>query len=229
MSAEEPLILVIDDEPQLQRFLTAALKSHGYRTLMAGTAEEGVRLAISHQPSAILLDLGLPDRDGLEVLTDMRGWSDTPIIVISARGKEDDKVEALESGANDYLTKPFGTRELIARIRVAIRNRILPQGSGPVMESGGLRVDLEAHIVTLSGVRVHLTPNEYKLLVALMRHPGKVMTHNQLLKEVWGAASLQQVHSLRVCMNQLRHKLEADPAQPRYFLTELGVGYRLVD
>lgn len=229
MSAEDPLILVIDDEPQLQRFLTAALKSHGYRALTAVSAGEGLRLALSHQPSAILLDLGLPDRDGLEVVTELRSWSDTPIIVISARGKEDDKVDALEGGANDYLTKPFGTRELIARIRVALRNRAVPQGASPVMEIGEIRLDLETRIVTRGGERVHLTPNEFKLLVALMRHPGKVLTHNQLIKEVWGVTNLQQVHSLRVCMNQLRQKLEADTARPKHFQTELGVGYRLSD
>ncbi|MBP1626336.1 MAG: two component transcriptional regulator, winged helix family [Holophagaceae bacterium] len=227
MSAEDPQILVVDDEPQLQRFLGAALKSHGYRVLFAGSGGECERLAISHQPSAILLDLGLPDKDGLQVVTALRAWSDIPIIVISARGKEDDKVEALEAGANDYLTKPFGTRELIARIRVALRQRTVPQGASPILEVGDIRMDLESHLVTRAGERVHLTPNEFKLLMTLLRHPGKVLTHNQLLKEVWGVGSAQQVHSLRVCMNQLRQKLEADSARPRYLQTELGVGYRL--
>jgi len=229
VSAEDSLILVIDDEPQLQRFLAAALKSHGFRTLMASTAAEGERLALSHQPDAILLDLGLPDRDGLQVVVALRSWGTIPIIVISARGKEDDKVEALESGANDYLTKPFGTRELIARIRVALRNRGALTATSSVLELGDLRVDLEAHLVTCGGDPIRLTPTEYKLLVALMRHPGKVLTHHQLIREVWGMARYQQVHTLRVYMNQLRHKLEADPSRPKYFQTELGVGYRLTD
>ena len=229
MSADEPLVLVIDDEPQLLRFLSAALKSHGYRVLTAATAEEGERLAMSHRPETILLDLGLPDRDGLEVVGNLRAWCETPIIVISARGKEDDKVSALEAGANDYLTKPFGTRELIARIRVALRNRVQTPIASPILEIGEIRVDLEERIVTRKGEKIHLTPNEFKLLTALLRHPGKVLTHNQLLKEVWGIANIQQTHYLRVYMNQLRHKLEEDPARPRYFQTELGVGYRLVE
>lgn len=229
MSADEPLVLVIDDEPQLLRFLNAALKSHGYRVLTADTASEGERLAVSHRPDAILLDLGLPDRDGLEVVANLRAWCETPILVISARGKEDDKVEALEAGANDYLTKPFGTRELIARIGVALRNRAQPLTISPIIEFGSIRVDLEGRTVTRHGEKIHLTPNEYKLLAAMVRHPGKILTHNQLLKEVWGAANLQQTHYLRVYMNTLRHKLEEDPAQPRHFQTELGVGYRLVE
>lgn len=229
MSADDPLILVIDDEPQLLRFLQAALKSHGYRALTAETAEEGERLALSHRPDAVLLDLGLPDRDGLEVVNQLRGWCDTPIIVISARGKEDDKVAALEAGANDYLTKPFGTRELIARIGVALRNRMDVPAASPVIEFGDIRVDLEGRVVMRQGERVHLTPNEFKLLTAMVRHPGKILTHNQLLKEVWGVANLQQTHYLRVYMNTLRHKLEEDPARPRYFQTELGVGYRFTE
>lgn len=229
MSADEPLILVIDDEPQLLRFLTAALKSHAFRVLTASNAAEGERLAVSHRPEAILLDLGLPDRDGLEVVRNLRTWCETPIIVISARGKEDDKVDALEAGANDYLTKPFGTRELLARIRVTLRTRVSSPTESPLLEFGEIRVDLEAHTVTRNGEKVHLTPNEFKLLVALLRHPGKVLTHNQLLKEVWGISNLQQTHYLRVYMNQLRHKLEADPARPRHLQTELGVGYRFVE
>lgn len=229
MSADEPLILAIDDEPQLLRFLTAALKSHAFRVLTASTAAEAERLAVSHRPDAILLDLGLPDRDGLEVVRNLRTWCETPIIVISARGKEDDKVDALEAGANDYLTKPFGTRELIARIRVALRTHVPSPMESPLLEFGEISVDLEAHTIFRSGEKVHLTPNEFKLLVALLRHPGKVLTHNQLLKEVWGTTNLQQTHYLRVYMNQLRHKLETDPARPRHLQTELGVGYRFVE
>jgi len=229
MNAELPLVLVIDDEPQLLRFLSAALKSHDYRVLTAATAAEGERLALGHRPDAILLDLGLPDRDGLDVVRSLRTWGEIPVIVISARGQEDDKVEALESGANDYLTKPFGTRELLARIKVALRNRTPEAVASPVLEAGDLRVDLEQHVVMRDGVQVHLTPNEYRLLVALLRHPGKVLTHGQLLKEVWGSGNVQQTHYLRVYMNQLRHKLEDDPSRPRHLLTELGVGYRLVE
>ncbi|BDU75554.1 response regulator [Mesoterricola sediminis] len=229
MGPEGDLILVVDDEPQLLRFLGPALTSHGYRVLTAATAGEGERLALSHRPDAVLLDLGLPDRDGLDVVAALRGWTDIPIIVVSARGKEDDKVAALEAGANDYLTKPFGTRELIARIRVALRNR---PGTAPApvrYAFGEVALDLETRTVTRAGEKVHLTPNEYKLLVVLARNAGKVLTHNQLLKEVWGPGSAQQHHYLRVYMNQLRHKLEADPARPRHLQTELGVGYRLVE
>lgn len=229
MNEIEPLVLIIEDEPQLLRFLSAALKSHGYRSMTASTAQEGESLSLSHRPDAILLDLGLPDKDGLEVVKTMREWFDTPIIVVSARGKEDDKVEALESGANDYLTKPFGTRELIARIRVALRGRQQGPSANLVCDIGELHVDVEAHLVTLKGEKVHLTPNEFKLLALLVRHIGKVLTHNQILKEVWGITNTQQTHYLRVYMNQLRQKLEADPSRPRYLHTELGVGYRLMD
>lgn len=229
MSVEGDLILVIDDEPQLLRFLQAALKSHGFAVLTAMRGDEGEHLALSYRPAAILLDLGLPDRDGLEVVGAIRAWSELPIIVISARGREDDKVAALEAGANDYLTKPFGTRELIARIRVALRLRIGTPVPITRFEVGSIVVDLESHTVTRRGEKVRLTPNEFKLLVAMVRHPGKVLTHNQLLREVWGSANLQQTHYLRVYMNQLRHKLEDDPARPRYLQTELGVGYRLLE
>jgi two-component system, OmpR family, KDP operon response regulator KdpE len=227
MNAEDPLVLVIDDEPQLLRFLHAALGSHGYRVLMAGTAGEGERLALSHRPDAILLDLGLPDRDGLKVVERLRTWMETPIIVISARGQEDDKVQALEAGANDYLTKPFGTRELMARIQVALRTRPSTSTPDPVVTFGSIRVDLAGHEVFRDGERLHLTPNEFKLLAVLVRHGGKVLTHQFLLKEVWGPGNASQSHYLRVYMNQLRHKLEVDPARPRHLQTELGVGYRL--
>ncbi|HLO67310.1 MAG TPA: response regulator [Holophaga sp.] len=229
MGGEPELILVVDDEPQLLRFLGPALTSHGYRVLTAATAAEGELLALSHRPDAMLLDLGLPDRDGLEVVAALRAWADFPIIVVSARGKEDDKVAALEAGANDYLTKPFGTRELIARIRVALRNR---PGTAPAPTRyafGRIALDLETRAVTRGGEAVHLTPNEFRLLLVLARNAGKVLTHNQLLKEVWGPGSAQQHHYLRVYMNQLRHKLEEDPARPRHLQTELGVGYRLVE
>lgn len=227
MEPEAPLILVVDDEPQLQRFLRAALGSHGYRVLSATTAAEGECLAASHRPDAILLDLGLPDLDGLEVTRRLRDWTQTPIIVISARGQEDDKVQALEAGANDYLTKPFGTRELIARIRVSLRLRQLEEAPEPVLDLGPLHIDLARREVLRRGEPVHLTPNEFRLLATLVRHAGKVLTHHQLLKEVWGEGSASHAHYLRVYMNQLRHKLEDEPARPRYFITEVGVGYRL--
>lgn len=222
-------ILVIEDEPQMQKFLAASLTSEGYRTLEALTGAEGLALARTHNPDLILLDLGLPDADGMEITRDLREFSTRPIIVISARGQEEDKVRALDVGADDYLTKPFGTNELMARIRVALRHasRSKEESTGPVIHNGELEVDLDKRRVLARGEEVHLTPNEYKLLAYLMKHAGKVLTHRQLLKEVWGAAYATQTHYLRVYMVQLRHKLEADPARPRYLVTEPGVGYRL--
>ncbi len=221
-------VLVVEDEPQMRRFLRAALESHGHRVLEAVTAREGLMLATSHRPELILLDLGLPDLDGLELTTRLREWSRTPIIVISARGQESDKIGALDAGADDYLTKPFGTGELLARMRVALRHAAhRGEPEAPVFELGPWRVDLARRQVSVEGTEVHLTPNEYKLLTALVRHAGKVLTHQQLLREVWGGVPGAQPHYLRVYMAQLRHKLEADPARPRYLQTEPGVGYRL--
>jgi len=221
-------LLVVEDEPQMLRFLRASLQSHGYRMLEATTAEEGMRLATLHQPDVILTDLGLPDLDGLELTRRLREWTDRPILVISARGQEDDKVKALDAGADDYLTKPFGIGELLARIRVALRHA---QRSGetedPVFELGRWCVDLAKREVRVEGVEVHLTPNEYKLLTTLIRHAGKVLTHHMLLKEVWGATAGAQPHYLRVYMAQLRQKLEEDSARPKHLITEPGVGYRL--
>lgn len=221
-------LLVVEDEPQMLRFLRASLQSHGYRVLEAATAAEGMRLATLHLPDAILTDLGLPDMDGLELTRRLREWSDRPIIVISARGQEEDKVKALDAGADDYLTKPFGTGELMARIRVALRHS---QRSGeseePIFQLGRWRVDLAKREVQVDGEEVHLTPNEYKLLTTLIRHAGKVLTHHLLLKEVWGASAGAQPHYLRVYMAQLRQKLEEDSARPKYLITEPGVGYRL--
>lgn len=222
-------ILVIEDEPQMQKFLGASLTSEGYRTLEAMTGEEGLALARTHNPDLVLLDLGLPDTDGMEVTRALRKFSAKPIIVISARGQEEDKVRALDVGADDYLTKPFGTSELMARIRVALRHasRSKEESTEPVLKIGELEIDLDRRRVLSRGHEVHLTPNEYKLFAYLMKHAGKVLTHRQLLKEVWGAAYASQTHYLRVYMVQLRHKLEADPARPRYLVTEPGVGYRL--
>jgi two-component system KDP operon response regulator KdpE len=222
-------ILVVEDEPQMQKFLRASLASAGYRTIEAATGKEGLDLARTHNPDLVLLDLGLPDMDGMEVTKALREWSTKPIIVISARGQEDDKIRALDNGADDYLTKPFGTGELMARIRVAVRHssRAGQEKNEPVLDVGELRIDLDKRRVFTGEREVHLTPNEYKLFAFLMKHAGKVLTHRQLLKEVWGPAYANQTHYLRVYMVQLRHKLEADPARPRYLVTEPGIGYRL--
>jgi two-component system KDP operon response regulator KdpE len=231
MERAAPLILLIEDEPQMRRFLRTALTTHDYRLVEAETAKEGLAQATARNPDVILLDLGLPDRDGLEVTRELRGWSATPIIVLSARGREQDKVAALDVGADDYLTKPFGVEELLARIRVALRHAAMPaQGSAaPLFEAGGLRVDLVARQVWRGEAEVHLTPTEYKLLTTLVRHAGKVLTHRQLLNDVWGASYANQSHYVRVYMAQLRQKIEADPARPRLLITEPGVGYRLRD
>jgi two-component system KDP operon response regulator KdpE len=231
MDRPAPLVLLIEDEPPMRRFLRTALGSNDYRLVEAETAKEGLAQAAARNPDVILLDLGLPDRDGLEVARELREWSATPIIVLSARGREEDKVKALDLGADDYLTKPFGVDELLARIRVALRHAAMPPGTAPepVFEAGALRVDLTARRVWRGGEEIHLTPTEYKLLTTLVRHAGKVLTHRQLLKEVWGANYANQSHYVRVYMAQLRQKIEADPARPRLLLTEPGVGYRLRD
>jgi two-component system, OmpR family, KDP operon response regulator KdpE len=229
MDGSAPLVLLIEDEAQMRRFLRTALESNDYRLVEAGTAREGLAHAAARNPDVILLDLGLPDRDGLEVARELREWSGTPIIVISARGQEADKVKALDLGADDYLTKPFGVEELLARIRVSLRHAARPPGAvpEPIFESGELRVDLPNRRVWRAGTEVHLTPTEYKLLVTLVRHAGKVLTHRMLLKEVWGPNYVNQAHYVRVYLAQLRQKIEADPARPRLLLTEPGVGYRL--
>ena len=223
------MVLLIEDEPQMRRFLRAALENEGYRLVEVGTAREGLAQAAGQNPDIILLDLGLPDGDGIDLTRRIREWARVPIVVISARGQERDKVAALDAGADDYLTKPFGVGELLARMRVALRHAARAAGGPeePVFTSGDLRVDLERRQVFVDDKEVHLTPTEYKLLVTLVRHAGKVLTHRQLLKEVWGAGTVTQTPTLRVHMTQLRHKLERDPAQPRHLLTEPGVGYRL--
>jgi two-component system KDP operon response regulator KdpE len=223
------LILLIEDEPPMRRFLRITLQSHGYRLVEAETGQEGLMQATTRNPDVVLLDLGLPDIDGLEVTKRLREWTQTPIIIISAREQEQDKVKALDAGADDYLTKPFNAGELLARIRVALRHA-QQQKSGqqePVFVLQNLRVDLARRQVFLDEKEVHLTPIEYKLLTVLVHHAGKVITHRQLLKEVWGPAHGDEVQYLRVYMTQLRHKLETDPARPRFFLNEPGIGYRL--
>ena len=227
MSSPGPVILLVEDEPQMRRFLRVALEGSGYSYLEAATGQEGLTLAVQHRPEAILLDLGLPDMDGLDLMARLREWSRIPVIVISARGQEADKVGALDAGADDYLTKPFGTRELLARIRVALRHADPELAEEPVFELGRWRVDLAKRQVLVEGREVHLTPLEYSLFTTLIHHAGKVVTHRQLLKEVWGPNAGDHTHYLRVYMTQLRHKLEHDAARPRYLRTEPGVGYRL--
>jgi two-component system, OmpR family, KDP operon response regulator KdpE len=231
MARAAPLVLLIEDEPQMRRFLGATLRAHNYQVVEAASAREGLAQAAGRNPEVILLDLGLPDLDGLEVTRQIRSAAGTPIIVISARGQEQDKVTALDLGADDYLTKPFGVPELLARIRVAVRHNALPPGSPaqPVFQAGDLRVDLERRKVFRDDQEAHLTPTEYKLLAALIRHAGRVITHKQLLQEVWGPNYEDQSHYLRVYMAQLRHKLERDPTRPRLLITEPGVGYRLLE
>ena len=222
-------ILLIEDEIEIRRFLRASLVANEYELIEAASGEEGIRLAALRQPDLIILDLGLPDIDGLEVTRRLREWSKTPMIVLSARLKEGDKIAALDAGADDYLTKPFGMGELLARMRVALRHAL--QAASPqneaVFTTGELRVDLAKRQVFVGEAEVHLTPIEYKLLVLLVQHAGKVLTHQHLLREVWGPGYANESHYLRVYMGQLRHKLEADPARPKYLLTEPGVGYRL--
>jgi len=225
---DPPLVLVIEDEPRMLRFLRPALEGHGYRVIESATGKDGLTQASTRAPDLVLLDLGLPDLDGLEVTRRIREWSQTPIVVISARGREDDKVAALDAGADDYVTKPFGVLELLARLRVALRHVARSGGAeAPRLDLGPLRIDLEKRQVSRDGAAVHLTPIEYRLLAELARHPGKVLTHSHLLRHVWGPGYAEQSHYLRVYMAQLRRKLEEDPARPRILLTELGVGYRL--
>jgi len=228
MSDEKELILLIEDEFQMRRFLRITLQSQGYRLVESETAQDGMTQAATRNPDVILLDLGLPDLDGLEVTKRLREWSHTPIIVISAREQEQDKVKALDAGADDYLTKPFSAGELFARIRVALRHALRQRsGSEPVFSHAGLVVDLAARRVFVRDTEIHLTPIEYKLLTVLIQHAGKVVTHRQLLLEVWGPGQVSEVQYLRVYMTQLRHKIEADPARPLLLLNEPGVGYRL--
>jgi len=225
-----PLVLVVEDEVPVMRFLRATLQAHGYRLTEASSAQQGLVEATTRAPDLVLLDLGLPDLDGVELTRRLREWSTTPIIVVSARGREGDKIQALDAGADDYLTKPFGAGELLARMRVALRNAARnAAGSGEtVFRTGDLAVDLAARRVSVDGREVRLTRTQYKLLTTLVKSAGKVVTHRQLLREVWGPGAVEHSHYLRVYMGQLRHKLEADPAQPRYLVTEIGVGYRLL-
>jgi two-component system KDP operon response regulator KdpE len=225
----DPVVVLIEDEPQIRKFLRATLAGQGYRLFEATTGADGVVEVGSRQPDVVIVDLGLPDMDGLDVIRRVREWTDVPVIVLSARGQERDKVVALDAGADDYVSKPFGAGELLARIRVALRRTAgaSHEADDAVFKVGELRVDLLHRQVLVNGKEIHLTPIEYKLLTMLVRHAGKVVTHQQLLREVWGPAHTEQAHYARVYMAHLRHKLEAEPARPRYLLTEPGVGYRL--
>jgi two-component system, OmpR family, KDP operon response regulator KdpE len=223
------MVLVVEDEAPIRRFLRAALEVEGFKFLEATTGSQALAMAASHNPDIILLDLGLPDVDGLEVIQRLREWSHTPIIVISARGKDAEKVAGLDAGADDYLAKPFSVEELAARLRVVIR-RLTRTRAGkeePVFQVGELQVDLARRMVQEGDQEIHLTPIEFKLLAVLLRHRGQVLTHRQLLQEVWGHASEEQAHYLRNYIHTLRHKLEKNPARPQYLRTEPGVGYRL--
>jgi two-component system KDP operon response regulator KdpE len=219
-------ILVVDDDLQLRRFLRTTLAGHGHAVVEAGSVAEALDAIVRVHPAVILLDLGLPDGDGLNVLRRVPADGRPPIIVLSARGQEGDKVTALDAGAEDYLTKPFGASELLARIRVVLR-RIGGAPVPDVIEVGPIRIDQPRHAVTVAGQQVHLTPIEFRLLLELARQPGRVLTHRQLLREIWGPNAVEEVHYLRVHMGALRRKIEADPARPQWLLTEAGVGYRL--
>jgi two-component system KDP operon response regulator KdpE len=226
--SQEATILLIEDEPEIRRFLRTTLPAHGYRLHEATTGEDGLTEAKARNPDLILLDLGLPDLDGTDVIRQVREWAQVPIIVLSARDQEQEKVAALDLGADDYITKPFGVNELLARIRTALRHAVRTGAGGEsVFVLGDLKVDLGRRQVFVSENEIHLTPIEYKLLTTLIRYAGKVLTHRQLLKEVWGPLHVDEGHYLRVYMRQLRNKLEKNPAHPRYLVTELGVGYRL--
>ena len=223
----QPLILIIEDEAALRRFLVPTLATQGDQVHVASTGAEGLVLARSYNPDIILLDLGLPDREGLGVLQEIRSWSRKPVLILSARNQEKDKVQALDLGADDYLTKPFGAPELLARIRVALRHATQTDTASPVLACGAMRMDLERREVTMDGLPVRLTPLEYRLLEALARRAGKVATHAQLLNEVWGPMGEGQTHYLRIYMGTLRRKIEPDATRPRFLLTEPSIGYRL--
>ncbi len=225
----DPVVVLIEDEPQIRRFLRATLTGQGYRLFEATTGADGLVEVGSRQPDVVIVDLGLPDVDGIDVIRRLREWTAAPIIVLSARGQERDKVTALDAGADDYVSKPFGASELLARIRVALRHTAgaSHEADDATFTIGELRMDLLRRQVFVGDREVRLTPIEYKLLATLVRHAGKVVTHQQLLREVWGPTHTDQAHYVRVYMAHLRHKLEAEPARPQYLRTEPGVGYRL--
>jgi len=229
MNENAPVVIIVEDEKQIRRFVRAALEAEGCHVFEADTVRQGLTEAGTRKPDLVILDLGLPDRDGVEFIRDLRNWSELPVIVLSARTGEEDKIAALDAGADDYLTKPFGVGELLARVRAALRRRARMGADGAaVVEFGEVRVDLANRTVEKSGQVVHLTPIEYRLLAVLVGNAGKVLTHRQILREVWGPSHVESSHYLRIYMGHLRQKLELDPAQPQHILTETGVGYRLV-
>jgi two-component system KDP operon response regulator KdpE len=217
---------VVDDEQAIRRFLRTSLSANGYIVFEATNGQEALLGVVNHRPDVIILDLGLPDIEGTEVTSRLREWSQTPIIILSVRERESDKIAALDAGADDYLTKPFGVGELLARLRVVLRRASQP-GDEPIFATAGLTVDLAHRLVSVNGLEVQLTPTEYDLLRVLVSHAGKVLTHQQLLRQVWGMGYEDEVHLLRVNISNLRHKLEQNPARPQYIITEPGVGYRL--
>jgi two-component system, OmpR family, KDP operon response regulator KdpE len=229
MSMEKPTVaLVIDDEVQIRRLLRLTLEANGYKVYEAATGQEGLLEAAQRRPEVVVLDLGLPDLDGVTVLKRLREWSRAPVLVLSVRDRDDDKIAALDNGADDYVTKPFSTGELLARLRVAQRH-VQPTPENAVFRSGDLQVDLTARVVTVKGREVKLTATEYALVRLFVQHAGKVLTHRQILRDVWGPHQEEQTHYLRVYLGHLREKLEANPAQPEHFITEPGVGYRLME
>jgi two-component system KDP operon response regulator KdpE len=229
MGNSAPVVVVIEDDPQMRRFLRTSLNSQGFQVFEADTGRQGLVEVGTRKPDLVILDLGLPDMDGVGIVRTIRGWTGLPILVLSARDAERDKIEALDAGADDYLTKPFGLGELLARLRVALRHAAAaPEtGQAEAFTTGNLKVDLQKRLVYLGDEEIHLTPIQYRLLSVLVKHAGKVLTHRQILKEVWGPAHVDNTHYLRIYMSQLRQKLETDPTQPHYLLTESGVGYRL--
>lgn len=229
MSTYSPVVILVEDETQIRRFVRSALETEHCQVHEADCVQRGLIEASTRNPSLIILDLGLPDRDGIEFIRELRSWSAAPVLVLSARAQEADKIDALDAGADDYLVKPFGTGELLARVRAMLRRSAqAADEKSPVIEFGSIRVDMVARSVTRDGKSVHLTPIEYRLLVYLISHAGKVLTHQQLLRDVWGQAYVDNNPSLRVFMANLRHKLETEPAKPQHFLTEVGVGYRFI-
>ena len=222
-----PKVLIVDDEPQIRRFLRASLQAHDYDVIEAETGKEGIRACTVQKPDLLILDLGLPDMDGLDVVKSVREWSTVPIIILSIRSDDPDKIEALDRGANDYVTKPFSMGELLARMRVALRQGRSEGDAGAVIAAGEISIDLSKRLVTFGGTPVKLSRKEYDLLKILASHPDKVITHQQLLQEVWGQAYVEETQYLRVYIGQLRQKLERDPAAPKRLITEPGVGYRL--
>ena len=228
MTGPKPTILVVEDEPEIRAFLRASLGAEGYRLVEAESGERGAIDAETHKADLAIVDLGLPDIDGIEVIRRIRGWSPMPIIVLSARAQERSKIDALDAGADDYVTKPFGVGELLARVRVALRHATHPASENETLKLGDVAIDFEKRRVLKDGATVHLTPIEFRMLACLAKHLGLVVTHRQLLREVWGPSHVEHTHYLRIYMKQLREKLEADPVRPRYLVTETGLGYRLL-